>query len=165
MSVVSKLQALNFHDSRLAEVSLSFSERNARSCLIEIDYYDWEGNAKRRAGDANEVWLTRRLQLSFGFLAHIEFSAPDLVNRAQDIAEAEADEISQRLDKDWSTSEEELSKKATCITAIFPEKSTTSNPNGVPMPSLHLSRQSSKIPNIAPPGKRSPTAVRNSKAA
>jgi len=89
MSIVSKLQALNFHDSRLAEVSLSFSERNARSCLIEIDYYDWEGNAKRRADDASEVWLTRRLRLSFGFLAHIEFSAPDLVNRAQDIDEAE----------------------------------------------------------------------------
>jgi hypothetical protein len=58
--------------------------------FIEIDYYDWEGNAKRRADDVNEVWLTRRLRLSLGFLAHIEFSAPDLVNRAHDIDEAEA---------------------------------------------------------------------------
>jgi hypothetical protein len=89
MSVVSELQALNFHDSRLVEVGLSFPGGNARACVIDIDYYDWEGNAKRRADDANAAWLTKRLRLSFGFLAHIEFSAPDLVNRAQDFDEAE----------------------------------------------------------------------------
>jgi hypothetical protein len=89
MSVVSTLQALNFHDSRLVEVSLSFSEGSTRACLIDIDYYDWEGNAKRRVDATNAAWLTKRLRLSFGFLAHIEFSAPDLVNRAQDLDEAE----------------------------------------------------------------------------
>src|SRR5258706_12607400 len=89
MSVVNKLQALNFHDSRLVEISLSFSEDSARTCLLDIDYYDWEGNAKRRADDANAAWLTKRLRISVGFLAHIEFSAPDLVNRAQDLDEAE----------------------------------------------------------------------------
>lgn len=89
MSVASKLQALHFHDSRLVELVLWFPEGNARRCLIDIDYYDWEGNAKRRAADPKATWLTKRLRLSFGFLAHIAFSAPDLVNRGADIDEAE----------------------------------------------------------------------------
>ena len=57
--------------------------------MIDIDYYDWEGNAKRRADDGDAAWLTKRLRLAFGFLAHIEFAAPDLVNRAQDLDKAE----------------------------------------------------------------------------
>lgn len=89
MSVISKLQALNFHDSRLVEIRLSFNDPNLRLCVIEIDYYDWEGNASRRKEDANAVWLSRRLRISIGFLAHIEFNAPDLVNRAHDIDQVE----------------------------------------------------------------------------
>ncbi len=85
MSVVSSLKDLNFHDSRLVSVGLSFPGGNDRTGLLDIDYYDWEGNAQRRADDANATWLTKRLRLSFGFLAHIELSAPHLVNRAQDI--------------------------------------------------------------------------------
>jgi hypothetical protein len=62
---------------------------NDRTCQLDIDYYDWEGNARRRTDEANATWLMKRLRLSFGFLAHIELSAPDLVNRAQDIDQAE----------------------------------------------------------------------------
>jgi hypothetical protein len=91
MSVVSSLKDLNFHDSRLVSVGLAFPGGNDRTGLLDIDYYDWEGNAQRRADDASATWLTKRLRLSFGFLAHIELSAPDLVNRAQDIDQAEVD--------------------------------------------------------------------------
>ena len=40
-------------------------------------------------------WQTKRLTIAFGFLAAIEFSAPDLVNRAQEI---DAAEVGYRLD-------------------------------------------------------------------
>jgi hypothetical protein len=75
------------------------------------------------------------------------------------------DEISQRLDKDWCAAEEGALKESNSHYGDLLEKSTTSNPNGFPIPSLHLSRQSSKIPNIAPPGKRSPPGFKNFKAA
>lgn len=80
-----QLQALDFHDSALSEVAISFSDGNRRSCSIVIDYYDWEGNSRRREVEPTAPWRWRRLKLTFGYLAHIEFSAPDLVNRAQDI--------------------------------------------------------------------------------
>jgi hypothetical protein len=43
MSVVSSLKDLNFHDSRLVSVDLSFPGGNDRTGLLDIDYYDWDG--------------------------------------------------------------------------------------------------------------------------
>lgn len=88
MSINKELEKLYFHDSSLRAINLSFSDGDARSCVLNIDYYNWEGNQKIRESAANAPWKWRRLILKFGYLAHIEFSAPDLVNRAQDLDEA-----------------------------------------------------------------------------
>ena len=85
MDVTAVLEALYFHDSLLRTISVSFSDGNRKSCLLDIAYYDWEGNKERRSLDPKSPWQWRRLQIAFGYLAHIEFSAPDLINRAQDI--------------------------------------------------------------------------------
>ena len=85
MAIQEKLQSLDFHDSALSTVSIQFSDGNTRSCTLLIDYYDWEGNSQRRELNPAAEWAWRRLQITFGYLAHIEFSAPDFVNRAQDI--------------------------------------------------------------------------------
>jgi len=85
LSNVEQLKALNFHDSTLVVVSIQFSTGNEKSCEVVLDYYDWEGNAQRRTLDSKSQWLSKRLSITFGYLAHFEFSAPDLVNRAQDI--------------------------------------------------------------------------------
>lgn len=89
MSINEQLASLNFHDSVLVSVSLAFGEAKQRSCVVELDYYDWEGNGARRAADAASAWCTKRITVRFGFLAHVAFSAPDLVNRAQDIDKVE----------------------------------------------------------------------------
>ena len=85
MAIKEKLQSLDFHDSALSTVAIQFSNGNVRSCTLLIDYYDWEGNSKRRELNPAAEWTWKRLQITFGYLAHIEFSAPDFVNRAQDI--------------------------------------------------------------------------------
>jgi hypothetical protein len=85
MNATAELQGLYFHDSLLRTIAVSFSDGNRKSCLLDIDYYDWEGNKERRSLDPKSSWQWRRLQIAFGYLAHIEFSAPDLINRAQDI--------------------------------------------------------------------------------
>lgn len=89
MSINNELENLYFHDSTLRGINVSFSDGNARSCVLDIDYYNWEGNQKVRESLPNEPWKWRRLILKFGYLAHIEFSAPDLMNRAQDLDDAE----------------------------------------------------------------------------
>jgi hypothetical protein len=89
MSTSDQLRALNFHDATLVSVRLLFGEDSGRSASVELDYYDCEGNEKRREEQPQVSWLTKRLSISFGFLVHIEFSGPDLVNRAQDIDFAE----------------------------------------------------------------------------
>lgn len=89
MSINKELESLHFHDSNLRGIDVSFSDGNARSCTVDIDYYNWEGNQETKKASSNAPWKWRRLILKFGYLAHIEFSAPDLVNRAQDLDEAE----------------------------------------------------------------------------
>ena len=85
MKNIEQLKSLHFHDSTLVGIGIQFSLGNNRSCEVLLDYYDWEGNNSRRAIDPKAAWLSKRLRISIGFLAHFEFSAPDLVNRAQDI--------------------------------------------------------------------------------
>lgn len=89
MSVLTELSALNFHDSELKSVTLTFGEKTERSCVVEVNYYDWEGNSQRRAVDSKSEWVTRRIRITFGFVAHIEFSAPDLVNRPNALDEVQ----------------------------------------------------------------------------
>ncbi len=86
-----ELERLDFHDSVLRSIDLLFSSGHARSCRLLIDYYDWEGNSARRAADPQAPWRWRSLEVSFGYLGHFEYSAPDLLNRSQDIDRAEFD--------------------------------------------------------------------------
>lgn len=78
-SEVETLQALNFHDSCLRDVTLSFSSGNARKCSLSIDYYNWEANTD------GKPWRWRQLVITFGSVAYLEFTSPDVLNRAQDI--------------------------------------------------------------------------------
>lgn len=87
------LQRLYFHDSSFRSIALMFSNGNVRSCRLWIDYYDWEGNEQRRKQDPNAPWQWRSLEVSFGYLAHFEYSAPDLLNRPQDIDGVEFDHL------------------------------------------------------------------------
>ena len=89
MSIIQDLQSLNFHDATLMSVHLQLGQGSNRSAEIELVYYDWEGNSARREIAPDAPWQTKQLHVKFAFLAHIEFSAPDLVNRAQDIDCAE----------------------------------------------------------------------------
>jgi hypothetical protein len=86
-----ELERLCFHDSVFRSIELLFSNGNARSCRLTIDYYDWEGNEARRQQNPNSPWHWRSLQISFGYLGHFEYSAPDLLNRPQDIDRIEFD--------------------------------------------------------------------------
>ena len=85
------LERLDFHDSVFHSVELLFSSGHARSCRLLIDYYDWEGNYARREADPHAPWRWRSLEVFFGRLGHFEYSAPDLLNRAQDIDRIEFD--------------------------------------------------------------------------
>lgn len=53
-----------------------FSSGNARSCRLCIDYYDWEGNERRRQQDPKAPWQWRSLEVSVTYLAQFEYSAP-----------------------------------------------------------------------------------------
>ena len=83
MSIGEQLRALNFHDSSLVSFHVSLGAGSQRTLTVELEYYDWEGNSLRRATDPHVPWQTKRLTIAFGFMAAIEFSAPDLVNRAR----------------------------------------------------------------------------------
>lgn len=86
-----ELARLNFHDSVFQSIELLFSSGSARSCRLQIDYYDWEGNYARRESDPQAAWQWRSLEVCFGYLAHFEYSTPDLLNRPQDIDRIEFD--------------------------------------------------------------------------
>jgi hypothetical protein len=86
-----ELARLNFHDSVFRSIELMFTSGHDRSCRLLIDYYDWEGNHARRNSDPQTPWLWRSLEVSFGYLGHFEYSAPDLLNRPQDIDRIEFD--------------------------------------------------------------------------
>ena len=91
MSIREQLRALNFHDTNLLSFRVSFGSGKERNATVDLEYYDWEGNSLRRATDPHAAWRTKRLTIAFGFLATLEFSGPDLVNRAQSIDTAEVD--------------------------------------------------------------------------
>ena len=110
MSINKTLENLCFHDSSLRGINLSFSDGNVRSCVLDIDYYNWEGNQKIRGAKPNEPWKWRRLILKFGYLAHIEFSAPDLVNSAQILDEAELGYSISAFEDDYKTFKLEFPK-------------------------------------------------------
>ena len=74
-----ELLALNFHDSTIREISIKYRKGHDRVCSIDIDYYNWENN------QSGKSWQWKRLIIHFGYLAHFEFSAPDMINRAQDL--------------------------------------------------------------------------------
>jgi hypothetical protein len=86
-----ELERLDFHDSVFRSIELLFSSGHGRSCRLLIDYYDWEGNYARREADPQVAWGWRSLEVFFGRLGHFEYSAPDLLNRPQDIDRVEFD--------------------------------------------------------------------------
>lgn len=97
LSVRQELERLYFHDSVFRCIEILFSERHGRGCRIHIDYYDWEGNEARQENDPSAEWLWKALTIEFGHLAQFEFSAPDHLNRAQDIDALEFDHELERL--------------------------------------------------------------------
>ena len=94
-----ELENLEFHDSVFRSIGIFFSDGNSRGCKIQIDYYDWEGNEERRKTNPSSEWVWKALTITVGYLAHFEYSAPDLLNRAQDIAELQFDQDLDRLRK------------------------------------------------------------------
>ena len=84
-----ELEKLEFHDSVFRGIGIFFSDGISRGCKIQIDYYDWERNEARRKADPSSEWVWKALTIKLGYLAHFEYSAPDLLNRAQDIDELE----------------------------------------------------------------------------
>jgi hypothetical protein len=92
-----ELEDLEFHDSVFRSIEIFFSDGNSRGCKLQIDYYDWEGNEARRKDDPSSEWEWKSLTITFGYLAHFEYSAPDLLNRAQDIYELQFDHELERL--------------------------------------------------------------------
>ncbi len=86
-----ELERLDFHDSVFRSIELLFGSGYARSCRLLIDYYDWEGNDARRESDPQAAWRWRSLEVCFGRLGHLEYSAPDLLNRPQDLDRIEFD--------------------------------------------------------------------------
>jgi hypothetical protein len=103
----SELGKLNFHDSCFRSIQLHFSSGQERSCLLLIDYYDWEGNGARQQQSPTAAWTWKSLTISFGYLAVFEYSAPDLLNRAQEISEVEYDYRLEEL----KVKEQNLAKK------------------------------------------------------
>ena len=106
-TVLEKLQKLYFHDSSFRAVELNFSEVRARSCRLQIDYYDWEGNEirRRQISTAQREW--KSLIIDFGYVAVFEYSAPDLLNSAREI---DAVEFGHRLEE-LRTKEQALLKQ------------------------------------------------------
>jgi hypothetical protein len=96
-SIQRELEQLDFHDSVFSSIQLGFSDGNARNCRIHLYYYDWEGNSLRRRTDSNSPWTARSLTIAFDYLAHFEYSAPDLLNRAQDIDRIEFGSLLENL--------------------------------------------------------------------
>jgi hypothetical protein len=94
-----ELENLEFHDSVFRSIGIFFSDGNSRRCKIQIDYYDWEGNEARRKANPSSEWVWKALTITMGYLAHFEYSAPDLLNRAQDIAELQFDQKLEGLRK------------------------------------------------------------------
>jgi hypothetical protein len=85
------LRTLNFHDSEILRVDLSFTPRRGRSGVLDLNYYDWEGNAARRQNEPHAPWQWRTLRIDFAYLAVFEYSAEDLVNAPNEIATVEWD--------------------------------------------------------------------------
>lgn len=70
---------MDFHDSIIREIRVGFSCPDQRVCLLDIDYYNWEEN------ECGKEWKWKRLKIHFGYLAALEFSAPDMINCAHEI--------------------------------------------------------------------------------
>jgi len=98
VSVADQIRRMNFEDSCFRGIHIVYSDGNTRSCHLDIDYYNWEDNAGKAA---DEPWQWRRLVLTIGHLAHIEMSAPDVVNRAQDIDSVELGYGLGRFREEW----------------------------------------------------------------
>ncbi len=89
-TVLEELQGLCFHDSCFRSIELHFSDTSdARSCRLNINYYDWEGNAARKNQTPNAQWEWKSLVIDFGYVAVFEYSAPDLSNSADAIDDVE----------------------------------------------------------------------------
>jgi hypothetical protein len=106
-SVKSELEKLRFHDSCFRSIQLQFSNNRDRSCILQIDYYDWEGNEARRQQSPTAEWVWKSLTIHFGYVAVFEYSTLDLLNRAQDIDRIEFDH---QL-KEWKIKEQNLLKQ------------------------------------------------------
>lgn len=83
-----ELARLDLHDSVLLRLELSCAGR-VRRCVLDVDYYDWEGNGARRRLEPDAPWQWRALRIRFGRLAALEYSMPGVPSRAIEIDRAE----------------------------------------------------------------------------
>jgi hypothetical protein len=81
-----KFENLYFHDSEIISIELTADDQSNRKCIVLIDYYNWEGN-KENSG----LWTWKKLKLTFNFIAHFEWNAPDLINNSFTIYDSEFD--------------------------------------------------------------------------
>ena len=119
-TVLEELQKLRFHDSSFRTVELNFSDVRTRSCRLQIDYYDWEGNEIRRKQTPNAQWEWKSLVIDFGYVAVFEYSAPDLLNSAKEI---DTVEFGHRLEELRSQEQDLLKQFSGYRSPLFNDKS------------------------------------------
>lgn len=114
MKIKEQIENLNFHDSEFREKRIQLTGPDT-TCIVDLDYYNWEGNEGNQAGDP---WKWKRLLMKFNFMGHIEYSLPDLVNGAKFIYDIEIDynldrfiEARDKLKKDFPLAKYPLFKE------------------------------------------------------
>jgi hypothetical protein len=87
-----KTEELYFHDSEIDSINVFTNSKSGRSCEIIIDYYNWEGNS-----ETNQAWQWKKLKLSFGFVAILDWNCPDFKNDWTSILSVEYDQKIEEL--------------------------------------------------------------------
>ncbi|MGI1659460.1 MAG: hypothetical protein ACRKFN_10820 [Desulfitobacterium sp.] len=82
------MEKLYFHDSQLESVSFN----SERQCELTINYYNWEGNK-----ECSGTWSWKKIRIKFGYIAVMEWNAPDLKNDCSSILEVKYDEDLDKL--------------------------------------------------------------------
>lgn len=107
MTVKNQLEKLEFHDSFLKAINVVFSPKP--SCILNIDYYNWEMVNKTLASQSTAKGKIvaidseyKQLVIKFDFLAHIEYSEPDLINSIGSITCITLDYGLDRFEKEYA---------------------------------------------------------------
>ncbi len=105
MAVKDQLKKLEFHDSYIKAVNFVFSP--LPSCVLNIHYYNWEVTNEALSQPKTpgikaipSEW--KQLILRFDFLAHIEYSEPDLINSIGSINDVTFDYGLDKFEKEYA---------------------------------------------------------------